>query len=483
MKTRKVPTHTSRIRMGYSRTDITPPVGIYHPLWGAARHTRSTGIHRPLVADVMAFVPLGPGEPKGAPAWVRVNLDLPCLVVQQHADLVAAVASGAGVPEGTVDLTYSHTHAAGWFVPDRFEMPGGELIVPYLVDVAEKLRAVAREACGKVAPVTISYATGRCDMAANRDSWDEEMEGYVCGFNPDVAGDDTLLVARVTDADGAQVLTVVNYACHPTSLAWENTLVSPDYAGALRETVEQATGKPCTFALGTCGDLGPREGFKGDTEVADRNGRQVGFAALSTLMSLGAPGTDYTYTGPVVSGATLGTWAHEPQDEARATETMRFERREATVDLPLKAGLDADQLKADLADWLKAQAEADAAGDTVKARDCGARAERARRWIARMADLPDGPDCAFRFTVTRVGDAFWVATGGEPYSLLQRSLREQFPDLAVMVSPLAGDMPVAYLLTQDSYGKGLYQEEPSSLAKGCLEKLIDAVAEEMKGMA
>jgi hypothetical protein len=38
-------------------------------------------------------------------------------------------------------------------------------------------------------------------------------------------------------------------------------------------------------------------------------------------------------------------------------------------------------------------------------------------------------------------------------------------------------MQVAYLLAADRYGKGLYQEEPSCLGPGCLELLIEAVAD------
>jgi hypothetical protein len=34
---------------------------------------------------------------------------------------------------------------------------------------------------------------------------------------------------------------------------------------------------------------------------------------------------------------------------------------------------------------------------------------------------------------------------------------------------------VAYLLPRDRYGRGLYQEEPSILAPGCLEELADAI--------
>src|SRR3954451_17766876 len=35
--------------------NIPPPVGPYHRMWGAATHERSTGIHRPLVATVLAL--------------------------------------------------------------------------------------------------------------------------------------------------------------------------------------------------------------------------------------------------------------------------------------------------------------------------------------------------------------------------------------------------------------------------------------------
>src|SRR4029077_11256240 len=118
--------------------------------------------------------------------------------------------------------------------------------------------------------------------------------------------------ARVTDDAGATFATIVNYACHPTTLAWDNTALSPDYVGAMRETVEGHTGAPCLFLQGASGELGPREGFVGDTAVADRNGRELGYAALSTLTAFPRAGTKFCYTGPVVSGATLGAWAHQP---------------------------------------------------------------------------------------------------------------------------------------------------------------------------
>ena len=35
--------------------DITPPVGLYHRMWGAATHDRSEGVHRPLRATALVL--------------------------------------------------------------------------------------------------------------------------------------------------------------------------------------------------------------------------------------------------------------------------------------------------------------------------------------------------------------------------------------------------------------------------------------------
>jgi hypothetical protein len=325
-------------------------------------------------------------------------------------------------------------------------------------------------------PATISYAEGHCALAGNRDYWDAARQAYVCGLNPDVAADDTVIAARVTDAGTRTIATVVNYACHPTTLAWENTLISPDYVGAMREVVERDTGAPCVFAQGACGDLGPRYGFVGDPAVADQNGRQLGYAALGALASLGPPETEMHYVGPVVSGATLGVWAPAPFSAERREQVSRYSGGVHTVALPLKPRPDRTQLNEEITRWEARRKDAEQGGDTVAARDFGARAERARRWLGRLADLPAGPSAPFPYSVYRLGDAIWVTTGGEPYNVAQTELRRRFPGQPILFSPLDGGQSAAYLLPADRYGQGLYQEEPSSLAPGCLELLIEAIA-------
>lgn len=468
---------TSRLRLGHARTDITPPVGIYHRTWGAARHDRASGVHQPLLADVLAFGALD-SEDAGL---LRVHLDLCALGPTEHARLCRTAAAAAGLPVACVVIACSHTHSSGWFPPDRLSMPGGELIPAYL----ERLNRLVADAAGRAVPdmrpATVTYGAGRCALAANRDYLDPKG-GFVCGFNPDAPADETLVAARVSEEAGRLRLVLMNYGCHPTSLAWENSLISPDFPGEARAVVESALAVPCVYAQGACGDLGPREGFSGDPAVAERNGRILGYSALSVLAGLLDPEADIEYAGPVVSGATLGTWRASPHDADRVSGSSHFRGTSFTVDLPLKPRPERTTLEATLERELQMERAADECGQAEQARDHGARAERARRWLARLADLPAGATYPLACSAWRLGDAVWLTTGGEPYSRLQQSLRARFPERTLLFSPLCGDLPVAYLLERELYGTGRYQEECSILAPGCLEILEEELAERISAL-
>src|SRR6476469_6102202 len=104
MSTTAVSAPTSSLRFGMARADITPPVGIYHRMWGAARHDRATGVHRTLTAAVLALAPLDGGEPP----FIRVQLDLVGLALPQYESLAAAIAAEVGLPREPVVLTFSH---------------------------------------------------------------------------------------------------------------------------------------------------------------------------------------------------------------------------------------------------------------------------------------------------------------------------------------------------------------------------------------
>ena len=462
----------SRCLAGVARCDITPPVGIYHRMWGAAIHERSTGIHRPLTATVLFLESLEKSE---YPPYVVIAVDHCLLWPNEMNLLLDGVSRATGIGRESLVVFFSHTHAAGLMGLERKELPGGDLIPPYLDSLADKIAKLVLDAQGRRSPATIVYGHGSCALATHRDYFDKGHGHYVCGFNPTGTSDSTVMVGRITDDQGTLTATLVNYACHPTTLAWDNTLISPDYVGAMREVIENVTHAPCLFIQGASGDIGPREGFVGDVEVADRNGRELGYAALAVIESLPHAGRRFEYQGPVISGATIGTWNWRPEPADQLARHATWDSLEEIVplryrsDLPPRAELELED-----AQFRAEEKDAISRGDTERARHARAMIERSTRRMIRLAPLPSGEFYPYPIRVWRIGHAVWVALDGEHYNVLQRTLRQRFPDLLLIVGTLANGSKVWYLPDSSSYGLGLYEEEVSVLAQGCLEAVLEA---------
>ncbi len=466
----------SRCRFALAWADITPPAGIYYRMWGAAKHERATGVHRPLRATVAVFEPLGAAGER----QILLALDHCVLGAVEHSQLVARVARASGQAPETILVVFSHTHAAGLMGLERASLPGGELIPGYLHSLGERAGALVNQCLGAMKPSTIVYGRGRCGLAANRDFWDDTGQAFVCGFNPGAPADDTVIVARVTADDGIALATLVNYACHPTTLAWDNTLISPDYIGAMREVVEGATGAPCLFLQGASGELGPREGFVGDPAVADRNGRELGYAALSALTALPGDGTRFSYVGPVVSGATLGAWSHGPLPADEVAAKGVWKRTRWQEPLAYRPGLPTSaEAQAEYERVVAGETAARASGDEALAAERRAISERKNRLLHRLSQLPSGERYPLQVVVWQIGDAFWLGVQGESYSLLQTELRRRFPDKIIVVASVAADWGASYLPPREVYDTGIYQESIAVVAAGSLEQLIDAIAASM----
>lgn len=468
-------TPTSSCKIGIARCDITPPVGIYHRFWGAARHDTATGVHRPLTATAMAIQPVG-GSMSGQP-FLLIAIDH-CLFRPVEMDAVLnRTAAIAQIEADQILFLFSHTHAGGNVARDRTNLPGGDKIGPYLDSLPETIGGTCRDAIGSLQPATITYAKTTSEMGHNRDFWDEENKRYVCGFNPQAESRLPVQIARISDADDRGLATIVNYPCHATTLAWDNTLISPDYIGALRETIESATGCPCIFLPAPCGDIGPRVGFVGDADVADSNGRQLAYATLSALESMPPVLNDFHYCGPVLSGATLGEWEFRPLENERQNAIATFRHRRWNVALPYRDQLptvadaenEFDQLLAD-------EAAARHVNDDEEAQRFRALAERKHRLLDRIRPLPEGETYPFRIDAWQIGDAVWVAMEGEPYFELQQKLTSRFADCTIIVVPLANGSRCSYLPTADAYDKALYQVDVALLAVGCLEQVTDEIA-------
>ena len=314
-------------RIGIARADITPPVGIYARNWGAAKHDVARAIHRPLTLTAMTLAPAAGGQ-----TLVLVDADLGWWKsLQTFRDFQSRLHQALSVEPANLIFALSHTHSAPPLMDADDSLPGSGLHRTWMKELFESTVRTVRQAMESQFVGTIDWHAGRCGLATNRDLPDPDpsQQRIVCGYNPDGDPDDTLLVGRITDATGRIRATLVNYACHPTTLAWDNEAISPDYVGAMRETIQQATNAPALFLLGACGELAPRFQYVGDPEVADRHGRELGFAALATLNGMEPPGAQLGYAGVVESGAPLAVWKHEPSEPSHQLRAIR-----TSVDLP-----------------------------------------------------------------------------------------------------------------------------------------------------
>lgn len=433
----------TRTRIGVARRDITPPLGIRAKNWGPADWERSEGVHRPFELTALALV----GDDERPRLLLAVDGTWWRRVADERA-VRGAILAGLGLDHDQVMLSLSHTHAGAVLCAADEHLSGGELIPGYLESMAAAGVDAGREALQNAQPGLIEWTIGRCGLAADREL---DVDGRaLVGFNPAVTADDTVLVGRAT-VGGTVRATLVNYACHPTTLAWQSREVSPDYVGAMREVVETATGAPCLFVQGASGELAPREQYTGDVGVADRHGRSLGHAALAALESLPSPGEDLTLDAVVESGAPLAIWRGSAASDRGSTGGSL-----TSVELPLRALPTLDELAAQ---W---------SGIDERSRE-----ERLGRARNLRTDYIDGPTVRHPVWVWRLGDAVIVGHPGEAYSRLQTTLRARFPGTPIVVMNLTNGPGFVYLPTREAYERGAYQAWQTPLAPGALDLLVE----------
>jgi hypothetical protein len=314
--------------IGVARQDITPPIGIYARNWGASSHDQADGVHRPLTLTALTLQSSPSAEP-----LVLVVMDGTWWKTHEDEWTVrGGVLDALSLDPARMMLHLSHTHSGPSLSRSDHDKPGGAEIAQYLEKVRDAAIAATRHAMQTCSQATLTWDLGSCTLARNRHYFDGERQRFLCGFNPAGQADDTLVVGRVSGDNGEVLATLINYACHPTTLAWQNRLLSPDYVGAMREVLERRfPGAPCLFLQGASGELAPREQYVADTEIADAHGRQLGYSALAVLEGMLPHMTRLEYAGPVESGAPLAIWKRAKQEPDRILGAISRE-----VELPLK---------------------------------------------------------------------------------------------------------------------------------------------------
>jgi len=430
--------------IGVGRRDMTPEIGIYCHMWGSATHDQAETIHRPLFATAICIqndardrrVIIATIDYCWFPSYRTVE------------ELCAPIRAEFNLQKHELLLIVTHSHSVPQVDPEFESRPGGDKIPAFRAKLHRALQEAVREAVASAAPAILSWTSGQCTLARKRDFPDPESGRILCGPNPAGVPDHTVLVGRVTAlTSGRTLATLVNYACHPVSLGGGNRSVSPDYVGALSETVEADTGgAPCLFLHGPSGNQTPRDCYAADPAVADANGAILGHAALSALHGMLPPGKCLSFKGPQNSGAPLAIW----------------ETRDFDVDTTLEARVTYARLPPKA--W-PTIAEIDEAIATAQDRAAWTRMTRLRQFVINLAE---GFGNGFPIWVVRMGQAVLVGVPAEAFTDLQVELRRRFPDLAIVVTNDTNGT-YNYLPPAAYYGNGAYEQDCADFGPGSLE--------------
>lgn len=442
-------------RFGVARRDITPDVRIYARNWGAAVSDTAESIHRSLTLTVLTLQELRSDDP----LLVILSLDLGWWRARDEEIALADAVLAAGVAPGRFIISLSHTHSGPIFCPRESSQPGGEHIEPYLAKICATITEAISAALANSTAGLLETATGTCPLATHRDLPDPDADRFLVGWHPAGRPDQTLLVGRITRADGSCFATLVNYACHPTILAWENRTISPDFVGAMREVVETDTGAPCLFLQGASGELSPRHQYVGDLSVPERAGRCLGHSVLSLLYHMLESACEFTYEGSRESGAPLAIWGVKK----RLSLPDTIVTRDVTVPLPIKADL---PLSAEFATAI------------AITEDRVLRERLQRKSLIREA-IGDAAEYPTTGWLWRCGSILIVAVPNELYAFFQETVRELAGDLPVFVVTLANGGR-GYLVPAPYYDLDIYPMWQTPFGRGAFEQFVSAVSKEVR---
>ena len=431
------------------QADITPLPGIYSRNWSAAKFEQSTGIHQPLLMQCLVIKNSRSSDPlvllTADLGWWKNSAD--------ERDLRYALLSAFNLRESQLLFCLSHTHAGPGICSQDKDKPGGNFILPYL----ERLKSTALElitgSLNKLTEGSLSWGYGLCDLATNRDF--KHGDGYLVGYNPEKEADQTLLAGLVRDKTGKILCTLVNYACHPTTLAHENSLLSPDYVGSARQIVSESSGgAPCLFLQGASGELAPKDQYVDDITIVENNGKKLGYAVLSLISGMRPVGKGLEFKGAISSGAPLAIWGKVDLQIDERVEARIFEVKVDLKNLPTQ-----DEIESKLANTSDPVLE-----------------DRLWRMLNTRRSVGNTKEAVLKVWVWQLGGALIVAQANEAYSVFQSALREKFGRIPIAVINIANGY-IGYLPPFEMYEKDMYAVWQTPYDKGTLEQLINGTIE------
>lgn len=436
----------THLMAGVGRSDITPAPGTPQGGWGAQTHQRGIAADMPLYSTALV---ISDSEQSAA----IIDVDSIGFDLEWAGKIVDAVVDLTGIPRDHVRLSWSHTHSG----PNTFRLgtiaDGKDMVLSYMEGLPRRIAGSVWQAQQSLKPVRCAPASGACEINVNRRLKLEDGR-IVVGRNWSGPVDRTVRVVRFDDLNETPVAIIVHYACHPTTMAWQNPYFTPDYPGVTRQVVEQLTGGLCLFLQGAAGNIGPRRGFTGDRNVYRKLGKLLGLEAAKIATSIETLETEERLDGVLQSGAPIALYSDVVVD--RAATCLRIKSH--LMKLPLRSfpplndlTADMDRLLGELARLRNKGTESEIQAATSRATQACMRAESARLYAGKT-------HIDWRLLGIRIGPVAMLSIPGEPFAEINEQIVNASPFLHTFFSGYSNG-GLDYLPVRSAFEEGGYEVE------------------------
>ena len=424
----------SKLKIGFGRTDITPPNGLF--ISGYYSERRGMGCLDDLKASVLAFT-------DGEKTAVVFTIDVIGIAQDYGDEMRKIIAERTGLPYEAVYYACTHTHTAPAISSDLFPIDP-----EYNSVMFRKCADAAAEAIADMSEAEVFTARGTVEDISfirrfkMKNGKTQTNPGH---GNPDIdypisTPDESLQLVRIV-REGRDDLVILNFQVHPDVVS--GSYYSSDWPGWVRRSFEGAVpGTKCLFFNGAQGDTNH---FNPQSGIPRRSGynhaRHMGLCIAGEAMKL------YTY--------------------AEKAEGDRVDYTQYNLEVPSNRGTPEDL---PLAERYIALHEA---GRETEIPYTGMEYVTAVARAYRIKELENGPDSfTLYLNAVRFGDVVFSGIPGEPFTDIGRAVKDGSPFGMTLVTCCSNGYE-GYYPMQSAYDEGGYEANSSPFTAGVAERIID----------
>ncbi|MBX2921491.1 MAG: neutral/alkaline non-lysosomal ceramidase N-terminal domain-containing protein [Chitinophagaceae bacterium] len=269
-----------KLEAGAAEIKINPPLGSY--LAGYQQNRKSTGVHDDLFVKAVVIANAG-----NSVAIVAIDcIGLPYPLVQRIRDEVEEVIPRQDFNADHIVVSSTHTHSG----PDVIGIWGEDLMhsgtdSAYITQLVKGAAGAIVKAWKSRQRVNARYAVTSFGL------------GWVENISDSTEVDRDVTMMQFINSKGKSIATLTNFACHPTFLDKENTLISADFPSGVYRQLNAKLGGVNLFLQGAIGGWVQPEHVSRSFEDAQQKGKELADeVVLSLKKAKPLQGNDIYYT-------------------------------------------------------------------------------------------------------------------------------------------------------------------------------------------